>query len=205
MQCSTYVLGPLETNGYLLTAGNKGIFIDPGAPSSPLQDTLKEQRVELSHIINTHLHCDHTSGNAFLADATGATVYANPADDFLLESQIGRGGAMGLPTTDDFTYTPLTQTDMTLLGEPCMVLETPGHSPGSLSLYFPDSEAVFVGDLLFHRAVGRTDLPGGDTATLQQSVREKIFTLPANTTVYCGHGPATTVGSEKAHNPFFAE
>jgi hydroxyacylglutathione hydrolase len=84
-----------------------------------------------------------------------------------------------------------------------MVLSTPGHTPGSLSFHFPESKIVFVGDLLFYRSIGRTDFQGGSMETLLRSVREQIFTLPGETVVYPGHGPETSVGDEKVHNPFF--
>ena len=112
---------------------------------------------------------------------------------------------MGFPRTPSFSFTPLQEGELTLLGVTCRVLATPGHSPGSLSFYFQDLGAVFVGDLLFYRSVGRTDFPGSSEQELIRSVRSKIFTLPKETVVYPGHGPETTVGQEKLNNPFFTE
>jgi glyoxylase-like metal-dependent hydrolase (beta-lactamase superfamily II) len=111
----------------------------------------------------------------------------------------------GFPRTPSFTIAALEEGEMTLLGTTCRVLATPGHSPGSLSFYFESLGAVFVGDLLFYRSVGRTDFPGSSERELMRSVRTKIFTLPEDTVVYPGHGPETTVGQERLNNPFFTE
>jgi len=94
---------------------------------------------------------------------------------------------------------------MPFLGTTCRVLATPGHSPGSLSFFFEELGAVFVGDLLFYRSVGRTDFPGSSERDLLRSVRTRIFTLPEDTLVYPGHGPETTVRQERLNNPFFTE
>jgi glyoxylase-like metal-dependent hydrolase (beta-lactamase superfamily II) len=110
---------------------------------------------------------------------------------------------MGLPRIDDFSYEPIMPGETEFVGLPCTVMATPGHTRGSLSFYFPDAGAVFVGDLIFKRSIGRTDFPGGSMETLIASVRENIFTLPPETVIYSGHGPETTVGDEKNHNPFF--
>ena len=90
-------------------------------------------------------------------------------------------------------------------GMDCEVLETPGHTPGGVSLYFPEEQVVFTGDALFYRSIGRTDFPGGDHDTLLRSVRDVLFKLPAETVAYPGHGPATKIGDEAANNPFCGE
>lgn len=90
-------------------------------------------------------------------------------------------------------------------GMACRVLETPGHTPGGVSLYFPAEKLVFTGDALFYRSMGRTDFPGGDHAVLLRSINDVLFTLPDSTVVYPGHGPATTIGDERKNNPFCGE
>jgi len=112
---------------------------------------------------------------------------------------------MGFPKVPSFEYQPLEPGEREFLGEKCQILHTPGHTPGSLTLYFPESKVLFAGDLIFQGSIGRTDFPGGSLESLLQGVREKIFTLPGDTVIYPGHGPQTTVESEKKHNPFFRE
>jgi glyoxylase-like metal-dependent hydrolase (beta-lactamase superfamily II) len=204
MEVTTFALGPLQTNGYLLEHTGRALFIDPGGDPAPVLAALKKRHPVLEAVALTHLHFDHTHGAAALAAATGATVLANPADAYLLDSWLGRGGEMGAPLVPEYAYSPLLPGDTRFMGLECRVLATPGHSPGSLTLYFPSEGAAFVGDLIFQRSIGRSDFPGGDTDVLLAAVREKIFTLPGETRLYPGHGPATTVAAEAAHNPFFA-
>lgn len=203
MQVLHFTLGPLQTNGYLVAQDGQAAFIDPGGDPAAVLSALKREGLDLKHIINTHLHCDHIYGNATLAEETGAPILAPSEDSFLLDTEVGGGGLMGLPKVEPFQFAPLEEGAVSLAGMPATVLHTPGHTPGSMSLYFPEAGKVFVGDLLFRRSIGRTDFPGGSTETLLASVREKIFTLPPETVVYSGHGPETTVGDESRHNSFF--
>jgi len=205
MDIVSFPLGPLETNCYLASAGGLAVAVDVGGAPTPVLAHLHAHGLTLEAICLTHLHCDHLYGVAALAKATGAKVLAGAEDAMLMDMDLGAGGLMGLPMVEPFDWEPLAPGETTLLGLTCRVLATPGHSPGSLSYYFPEAGAVFVGDLLFYRSIGRTDFAGGDYEVLLRAVREKIFTLPDKTLVYSGHGPATTVGDEKRHNPFFSE
>jgi len=198
-------LGPLDTNCYVVHSDREAVVIDPGGEAQEILSFLASEKVTLAAILNTHLHFDHIQGNADLVAATGLPVMASTKDGFLLETELGGGGMMGFPRTPSFSYTPLEEGELSLLGTTCRVLATPGHSPGSLSFYFEELGAVFVGDLLFYRSVGRTDFPGSSERELLRSVRASIFTLPEETVVYPGHGPETTVGQEKLNNPFFTE
>ena len=198
-------LGPLDTNCYVVHSDREAMVIDPGGDADEIMSFLESEKLTLSGILNTHLHFDHIQGNADLVAATGVTILASPKDGYLLETELGGGGMMGFPRTPAFSFIPLDEGDLPLLGTTCRVLATPGHSPGSLSFYFEEIGAVFVGDLLFYRSVGRTDFPGSSERDLMRSVRTKIFTLPENTLVYPGHGPETTVGQERLNNPFFTE
>ncbi|MBN2140649.1 MAG: MBL fold metallo-hydrolase [Desulfovibrionaceae bacterium] len=199
----SFTLGPLQTNCHLVRNQDRALVLDPGGEPSGVLAFLKDNSLTLTHILNTHLHCDHIYGNRALARATGAPILASPADRFLLETPIGRGGEMiGLPEVQDFEFQDLAEGENEFLGLACRVLATPGHSPGSLSFYFPQLCAALVGDLIFRRSVGRTDFPGGDMDALRRSVREKIFSLPPETVLYTGHGPKTTVDEERLHNPF---
>lgn len=204
LKLKQFSLGMLETNCYLLYNDREAAVIDPGGEPGEVLDFLREKKLKLKYILNTHLHFDHIQGNSELAAGTGAPVYAPAKDEFLMKTEVGGGGFMGFPRTPAFDYKPLEEGQTEFLGSPCQILATPGHTPGSLSFYFPEINAVFAGDLIFFRSVGRTDFPGGDTGVLKNSVREKVFTLPGKTTIYSGHGPETSVEDEKLHNPFFA-
>lgn len=205
LKLNTMALGPLETNCYLLYSQSQALVIDPGGEPEKIISFLQEHALELTAILNTHLHFDHIQGNAVLAQTFNLSVLANPQDTYLLDTELGGGGMWGFPKTMPFPMEPLHEGQYVFLDTPCQVLATPGHSQGSLSFYFPELGAVFVGDVLFYRSVGRTDFPGSSEQVLAQSVRKKIFTLPEETIVYPGHGPETTVGSERLNNPFFTE
>lgn len=205
IEIKQFQLGPLETNCYLLYTDTEAVVVDPGGDPEEVLAFLKARGLTLTHILNTHLHFDHIQGNARLARETGAPILASDKDAYLLDTDLGGGGFMGFPRTDSFSFEPVSEGEITLLGEACQVLETPGHSPGCVAYYFPSMKAVFSGDLLFYRSVGRTDFPGGSEELLKRSVVAKIFTLHDQTMVYPGHGPETMVGDEKINNPFFSE
>jgi glyoxylase-like metal-dependent hydrolase (beta-lactamase superfamily II) len=205
MKVVTFPLGPLETNSYLAVEGSQAVAIDVGGDPAPMLRHVAKHGLTLTHVLLTHLHFDHTYGAQALHEATGAPVLAGAGDAYLLESELGQGGFMGLPRIKMFTFTPLEPGDFEVLGQTCTALLTPGHTAGSLSYYFPKAGVVFAGDLLFYRNIGRTDFPGGDMDTLLTSVKEKIFTLPRETVVYSGHGPETSVEDEMLHNPYFSD
>ncbi len=201
MHIESFDLGPLHTNCYLLHNESEAVIIDAADESQELLDYLKKRNLSLVGILNTHLHFDHVSGNAWLFRATGAPLLANEKDAYLLQREMG-GERFGLPPTPNFTFRNLEEGDLELLGETCRVVATPGHTPGSLSYYWAGEKALFSGDVLFYRSIGRADLPGGDAAVLARSIREKIYSLPADTMVYPGHGIPTLVGDEMRQNPY---
>ncbi|MCT4626185.1 MBL fold metallo-hydrolase [Halodesulfovibrio sp.] len=205
MQVKTFPLGPLETNCYVLFHEGKAVAVDPGGEPDTVIDFLREEGLTLTHILVTHFHFDHLYGVKALHDATNAIVIGGSDDAVLLDSEVGKGGMWGFPKVPMFDFTPITEGDQTFMDLECKVLATPGHSPGSLSFYFPAAQVVFVGDVLFYRAIGRTDLPGGDFDVLKKSVTEKIFALPPETVVYSGHGPQSSVQDEQINNPYFSD
>ena len=205
MELNVFALGPLGTNCYLLSHEGQALVIDPGGAPDRVLAHLKKAGLTLTHILLTHLHFDHTYGVRALAEATGAPVLAGELDRPMLDTEVGRGGIMGLPVVEPFEFTPLEPGEHTFIGLRCVVLPTPGHALGSLSFYFPEAGACFVGDVIFYRSIGRTDFPGGDQDELMRSVRERIFALPPDTVLYSGHGPETTVDAERRHNPFFSD
>lgn len=198
MELAVFNLGPLATNSYLLHNGKEAVMIDVGGEPHEVLKYLKEKGLALKEILVTHMHFDHVLGVTALAEATGAAVRANSRDSYLLGEQ-----GMGFPAIPkDFKYSGLDEGKIEVLGQECLVLSTPGHTQGSLSYYFPELGALFCGDVLFYRSVGRSDFPGGNTETLMNSIRNKLYTLPDETTVYPGHDLETSIGGEKSSNSF---
>ncbi len=199
--------GPIQTNAYLLTAPTRGeaVLIDaPGGVWEQVRAILDAEQCRLTELWITHGHWDHMQGGAEVVRASGARVSAHRADQVLIETP----EVMKKFMDEDLGLEPVkvdrwvAQGDrLDALGTTAEVRQVPGHCPGSVLFYFKDQHAAFVGDALFRQSVGRTDLPGGSFAQLEQSIRTQIYTLPEGTAVYPGHGPATTVGAEKAGNP----
>ena len=205
MQVVDFPLGPLDTNCYVIHTDKEAVVVDPGGPPDKVLEYLKSNGLTLTLILLTHLHFDHTYGVSPLVRITGAKTLASEEDRYMLSSEPGKGGMWGLPEVEPFDYQGLFPGDMPLLGGTCKVLATPGHTPGGLSFSFPDLKAVFVGDTLFFRSVGRTDFPRGDQATLMNSIRTQLFTLPDETVVYPGHADFTSIGDEKRNNPYVGD
>jgi glyoxylase-like metal-dependent hydrolase (beta-lactamase superfamily II) len=200
--------GPIQTNAYLLTAPERGeaILIDaPGEVWPELEKILQAEKCRLIELWITHGHWDHTQGAAEVVRQSGAKVRAHVADRVLIETpeimERFLGEDLNLePVHVDFWVGQGDAFDA--LGTRVEVRHVPGHCPGNVLFHFPAQRAVFVGDALFSGSVGRTDLPGGDAAQLARSIREQIYTLPAETSVFPGHGPKTTVAAERAGNPY---
>ena len=200
MPVATFPLGPLQTNSYLIHNAGQAVAVDVGGEPAPMLEYLTEHKLALAAICLTHRHFDHLYGVAELAGATKAVVYAPTGDDSLAETESGKGGIWGFPPVPPFDSLPMPTGSASFGGMECRVLETPGHTPGGVSLYFPAEKLVFTGDALFYRSMGRTD-----QATLLRSIKDVLFTLPEDTTVYPGHGPATSIGDERKNNPFCGE
>ncbi|WP_031481905.1 MBL fold metallo-hydrolase [Maridesulfovibrio frigidus] len=200
----TFVLGPLETNCYLLTCGREAVVIDCAPEPLPLLEAIQTRGLKITAIYLTHMHLDHIGGAAELQKMTGAPVFGNIADKYLEDVSYAYGGSKEFEHVFDLDITDLKAGRQMVFEQPMMVLDTPGHTPGGLSFFFPTIGAVFVGDVIFMISVGRTDFPGGDSETLLSSVKNRIFILPDNTQIYSGHGPMTTVVHEKENSPFFS-
>jgi hydroxyacylglutathione hydrolase len=201
----TVPVGITQTNCYIVGCEEtqEGVVIDPGGHPERILKALKESGLTIRYVVNTHCHFDHMGANAEIVDATGAPLALHPAE---LPTLQARGGAawFGVPVNEspppDVELEPGQVLEVGNLR--LQVLHTPGHSPGSVTLYLEEENAAFDGDVLFAMGIGRTDLPGGDWDTLMHSIREVLFALPAETTLYPGHGPKTTVGREKQSNPW---
>ncbi len=200
--------GPIETNAYLLTEPSRGeaVLVDaPGGIWAEIESLLANDKCRLTELWLTHGHWDHTQGAAEVVRATGAKVRAHRDDQVLIESPQVMSkflvpGAQLEPVTVDSWIAQGEVFDA--LGTKVQVRHVPGHCPGNVLFYLPAGRMALVGDALFKRSVGRTDLPGGSREKLAESIRAQIYTLPDETTVYPGHGPETTVGDEKANNPY---
>ena len=197
------VVGRLQTNCYIVHTGKEAIVIDAGDEADRIRRFLADMGAKPTMILATHTHFDHVLGVEDLRRETGAPFMIHHDDLPMLESMQARVQQfMGFkvpppPKVDKF----LKEGDQVSIGnETLRVIHTPGHSPGSISLV--GKNYVFTGDALFNQSIGRTDLPGGDYETLIHSIKEKLFHLDDNTTVYPGHGPETTIGDEKLANPF---
>ena len=178
------------------------MVIDAGGDPAPILHDLRAKGLTLAAICLTHRHFDHMYGVATLVKETGAPVYSPVHDACLIGTESSDGGIWGFPPVPAFESRDLPTGQQVFGGMACTVLDTPGHTPGGVSYYFPDEKAVFTGDALFYRSLGRTDFPGGDHDTLLRSIRKVLFALPEETAVLPGHGPATSIGNERRNNPF---
>jgi glyoxylase-like metal-dependent hydrolase (beta-lactamase superfamily II) len=180
------LFSPVQENTYLVynEAGDT-LIIDPGCyfpeERKSLEEKITAKGLKPIQLVNTHCHLDHVFGNKFVHETWGLELYFHESEQKVFDYASTAGDLWNLPFE---------------------ILHTPGHSPGSISFYYQKGGWVISGDVLFRESVGRTDLPGSDFSTLEQSIRTKLYTLPDNTHVYSGHGMPTTIGYEKANNPF---
>jgi hydroxyacylglutathione hydrolase len=190
MIVKSFAVGWLSTNCYVVGCEEtrEAAVIDPGmeseAEAEPIMDFIKQNSLHIKYIINTHGHPDHVAGNALMKEATGAPILiheSNP-EHVQADRKLRDGDAIQVGTLN------------------LKVLHTPGHTKDGISLL--GDNAVFTGDALFAGSVGRTDFVGGSYEELMRSIKTKLLPLPDSFKVYCGHGPATTIGNEKRHNPF---
>jgi len=198
-------VGPIMANCYIVGCPDtlQAAVIDPGGDADRILNNLKARSLTVKYLINTHGHFDHVGGNKQMKLATSAPILIHEGDMHMLSSLTSAAASFGLsaensPAPDQI----VSDGDRLQVGNLAMkVIHLPGHSPGGIAILTGGS--VFVGDTLFAGSIGRTDLPGGNYEQLIENVRKKLFVLPDDTRVYCGHGPATTIGREKRFNPFF--
>ncbi len=195
-------IGPLESNTYIVENGKDAVIFDPSDMYEPIMELLNIKKLDVKAIICTHLHYDHISGVSKLHELTKAPIYAGAADLELKEIFFGRSMSFGMPPTIPFDAEALVEGETKYGSLNCTQLATPGHSPGGFCFYFPKENAVITGDTLFKRSIGRSDLPGGNPATLIKSIKDKLMTLPEETLVYPGHEKSSTIKSEKENNPY---
>ncbi len=210
MTIKIFTFNPFQENTYLLFDETKeAVLIDAGCITETEKLTLKrfidENGLTLKRLINTHLHLDHQFGNKFVTDTFGLLPEANQQDEFLLANVVEQARSFGFSVEEEAQALGayINEGDEIKFGNCSLkAIHVPGHSPGSLAFYSEKEGVVFAGDVLFRNSIGRTDLPYGDYATLILSITKKLLPLPDSTVVYCGHGPSTTIGSEKSSNPY---
>lgn len=200
----TLTLGLLHTNCLLLWNERRdGLLIDPGAEPEMVLGAVRDHGIQLAGILLTHAHPDHIAAVPAVTAALGVPVVLHPDDVAMYHSKDN----CLLPWLPRVEELPETVPELAAVPEGLafQMLHTPGHSPGSVCYYFAESANAFVGDTLFQSSVGRTDLPGGDWETMAASIRDVLFALPDEVTAIPGHGPETSIGEEKRHNPYLKQ
>jgi hydroxyacylglutathione hydrolase len=204
MILETLTVGPFQENCYVIGDGASGAIVDPGDEAARIALAVEQTDLEIGQILVTHAHIDHVGAVAALADEYACPVLMHAEAEPMLQQLPTQAMMMGLrfgkvPAVDRHIQ------DGEILEVGSLRLEslyTPGHAPGHLAFYVESEGLVLSGDALFAGSVGRTDLFGGDMEVLVRSINERLLTLPDETRVYPGHGPRTTIGDERAYNPF---
>ena len=196
LACNCSVFGDEESR--------EAIVVDPGDDIEDVLEIVHRHGLRVKAIVITHAHIDHIGGAQKLKQATGAPVYMNPNDTALQKMMDVQAGWLGMPAPPAVSIdVPARDGDRLVIGATeFFVLDTPGHTPGSISLWIPTENKLVAGDTLFRESIGRTDLPGGDWRQIQQSIRTKLLPLPEDAVVIPGHGENTTIGWEKRFNSF---
>jgi glyoxylase-like metal-dependent hydrolase (beta-lactamase superfamily II) len=212
IKVDSFTFNPIQENTYALS-NEKGdaLIIDPGCYFTEEEETLesyiKQNNLKPFQLLNTHCHLDHVFGNRWVAKKYNLELFIHPLEEKLLQMAPASASMFGLEF-DNYKGKLhfLNPGDTIRIGNDEMkVIFAPGHSPGSICFYCAKQNFIIAGDVLFFESIGRTDLPGGNHLQLSKSIKEQLFTLPGETTVYSGHGPQTTIGHEKEFNPFLNE
>jgi glyoxylase-like metal-dependent hydrolase (beta-lactamase superfamily II) len=204
-----FTFNPVQENTYVVY-NEKGqcCIIDPGcyfaSEEADLKKFIEENQLQPVYLLNTHCHLDHIFGNRFIQKNFGLVLHLHQLEKQVLDYGPASGDLWQLPFENyDGELVFLKEGAVIKLGDDeLQVIFTPGHSPGSISFYSAGNKFVISGDVLFEGSVGRTDLPGGDFAVLEESIKTKLFALPEDVIVFPGHGDSTTIGDEMKTNPF---
>jgi hydroxyacylglutathione hydrolase len=196
LQCNCSIIGD--------EASHEAIVIDPGDDIERIVAILTEKKLKVKQIVVTHAHIDHVGGAMKLRKLTGAPVLLNQNDQALLKMLDVQANWIGVATPESVSIDESVTTGnvISTSNHAGQVLHTPGHTEGSICLYFEPEKLLIAGDTLFAGSIGRTDLPGGDYEKIIRSIHENVLTLPDETVVIAGHGPPTTIGEERETNPF---
>lgn len=211
LQVQTFQFNMFGVNTYIIwnSETKNAAIIDPGmynpAEQAALSKFITDKNLNLTQLINTHMHVDHIFGDNYVKDKYGLKICASPLDAFLGEKAPMQCRMFGLPAEIPGVEIDVELKDgdvIDMCGEKAYILLVPGHSPGSIVIYLPESGAAFTGDVIFKGSIGRTDLVAGNHNQLIAGIREKLMTLPDSTILLPGHGAPTTVGDEKRSNPY---
>ena len=211
MKVSRFTFNMFGVNTYILwdDISREALIVDPGMINEKDQKEIKAfldaNNLNLKHLINTHMHIDHALGISYVKENYNLKLECNLEDQFLAQRLNEQANMFGLPISiaDLQIDVDLKDGEKIQLGdEHISILHVPGHSPGSVVLYAPQSNFIISGDVLFNTSIGRTDLPGGSYAQLINAINNKLMTLPDDVIVYPGHGPETSIGYEKQNNPY---
>jgi hydroxyacylglutathione hydrolase len=208
LEIRTFTGPGFAENAYLVwkRGSRTAVAIDPGADAGAMVVALQAQKLELAAILLTHAHLDHIEGVAVLKRHAPAPLYLHSDDRLFYENAAMQAAQFGMQveTLPDVDHWLDGEQRLEFAGIEFEVRHVPGHCPGHVLFYVADEGVAFVGDVVFQGSIGRTDLPGGNYQQLMQSIRAHVMTLPNETTLYSGHGPATTVEEERSFNPFIA-
>lgn len=201
-------VGPLQCNCSIIgdETTHEAMVIDPGDDIADIVAIIDKYQLQVKQIVITHAHIDHVGGAMKLRARTGAPILLNKDDYALLKMLDVQASWIGMASPGEVKIEADLQHDQKLSAGTlsAQVLHTPGHTEGSVCLYFPAEKLLIAGDTLFARSIGRTDLPGGSFEKIIRSIRDRVLTLPDDTVVVPGHGPRTTIGEEREENPFLA-
>ena len=205
----SFTFNPLQENTYLLYNEEKlAILIDPGCSDETEQhkllDFIRLHELNVQHLINTHAHIDHVMGCQWAFENFQTPLHLHQQEKEVLKMAPVSALMWGLQLNHYIgPVSELHPGDSIQSGKDTLdIIFLPGHSPGHVGFYCKEQQFIISGDVLFYESIGRTDLPGGNHQQLLNSIRQKLFSLPDETIVYSGHGPSTTIGHEKRHNPF---
>lgn len=201
------VVGPLEVNCFILGCEEtrQGVVVDAGDDAGQIIAAVERHGLAIGQVINTHGHFDHVGANRRVVERFGARLLIHEADAPMLERSAAVAKAYGIQGENSPQPDAFLEDGMEISFGKCrmQVLHTPGHTQGGCCLYLEAEKMVITGDTLFADSIGRTDLPGGSHEQLLASIRTRLFPLPDDVVAYPGHGPKTTIGHEKRHNPYF--
>lgn len=200
----TFPVGPLQCNCTIVgdSLTGKGIVVDPGGDAETIMAKVEAMGLQIIAIYHTHAHLDHFLAAGDIKQRTGAPIYLHDEDQFLWDILEQQCQLFGVP------FKPQPAPDLSIKDDQDLnccsgvAIHTPGHTPGSTSFWFEDAGLLIAGDTLFRRSIGRTDLWGGNFDQIESSIRERLFSLDDDAVVVSGHGPETSIGEEKAENPF---
>jgi hydroxyacylglutathione hydrolase len=202
-------VGPLQCNCSIIgdETTREAIVIDPGDDIADILSIIRKHNLQVKQIVITHAHIDHVGGAAKLKAATGAPILLNQNDYALLKMLDAQADWVGMapPGKVEIDESAEDASVVRVGSHAANVIQTPGHTEGSICLYFPAEKRLIAGDTLFAGSIGRTDLPGGSFEKIIDSLHERVLALPDDTIVLPGHGPATTIGEERETNPFLVK